>query len=113
MFGKLMTKSIFGWNKFLTGTHAQRLIASMLIGGICGFTKTAIEVTTGLDKRRKEHEELEKLRMYKWEQETNELLRRGLNEMTEEIHRNIQEAMENQFETERLLEELHERYSED
>ena len=102
MVRKILAKSIFGWNRYLTGTHAQRLIACMICGGICGGTKTALEIIFGIDKRKKEREELEKLREEKALRELDELLRQGLRD----IDFNIKMANETQKSVEDLLNQL-------
>ena len=57
MISKILLKSLSGWNKYLTGTTKQRIISWIVIGAICGFTRTSIQEFTGNSKQEREQEE--------------------------------------------------------
>ena len=91
MIQQIIFRSLLGWNRYLT---AQRLVASMIIGGICGGTKTAIGLITGTDKRKREQEELQKLREEKLIRESIEMLKVELDkEATEKVNEMVKQTI--------------------
>ena len=60
MIKMILLKSLLGWNKYLTGSFKQKLIAYIIIGAICGFTDSSIKEFTGYYKQEQKEKELRK-----------------------------------------------------